>query len=165
HEGDIEGDAFIFGIHATHAFTNDHGDLITKNRIVRYTVGDGRREHMTMTILMLQTFSVERRSARSATQKESAATHVTRSPGEVAHALETEHRVIDVERNQRIAVITVRGRCGHPGRHGTGFVDALLENLSLFVLAVEHHLPTVVRPVLLSFRGIDTQLPEHALHT
>ena len=43
-------------------------------------------------------------------------------------------------------------------------IDALLENLALLVLAIEHELVGVLRRVQLAHRGIDADLPEHSLH-
>src|SRR5207244_1251086 len=43
-------------------------------------------------------------------------------------------------------------------------IYALLEDLALLVLAVEHHLVLVDRLVLLTLGGIDAELAEHAFH-
>jgi hypothetical protein len=53
-------------------------------------------------------------------------------PGEVAEALEAEHRVVDEERDHLHAVRAVGGRRGYPGSHGAGFGDAFLQDLAVF---------------------------------
>src|SRR4051794_25588913 len=51
-------------------------------------------------------------------------------PRKVADTLEAEHRVVDVERDQRDAVVCVRRRRRDPRRHRARLVDALLEDLA-----------------------------------
>ena len=67
-----------------------------------------------ITILVLQTFAVERSPACGAADKETACTHVTGRPGQVHDSLEPEHGVEDVERDQRGLVVGVAGRRGNP---------------------------------------------------
>ena len=119
---------------------------------------------MTVPVLMLQTLAVERGAAGSAPEQEAARAGITSRPGEVAGALEAEHGIENVERNHRNAMRAVRRGCGDPRRHGTGFTDALLQNLPVFVFLVEHQLIGVLGCVELPDRGPDAQLPEHALH-
>lgn len=89
---------------------------------------------------------------------------VAGGPGQVADALEAEHRIEDVERQHRLVVGAVGGTGGNPAGHGAGLVDAFLEDLALLVLAVEHHLVLVHRLVELADRGVDAELAEHAFH-
>src|SRR4029078_4728050 len=64
-----------------------------------------------------------------AADKDPARAAVARSPREVADPLEAEHRVEDVERDHRRAVVSVRGRGGAPGRERARVVEGLLEDL------------------------------------
>src|SRR5712691_1770227 len=89
---------------------------------------------------------------------------VGRGPGEIADALHAEHRVEDVERHRHFVGMAVRGRRRDPRGKGASLVDALLEDLALLVLAVEHHLVLVDRLVLLALGGKDAELAEHPLH-
>jgi hypothetical protein len=88
-------------------------------------------------VLVLQAFAVQRGAAGGAAEQEAARAHVAGGPDEVADALEAEHRVEDVERDH--------GRRGCVGgaaaiheRHRARLVDALLEDLAVLVLLVEH---------------------------
>ena len=114
---------------------------------------------------MLQALARERRAPGRAADQEAARLHVAASPDEVADALETEHRVIDIERHHRHVMIRVRRARRNPGTKRAGLVDALFENLALLVLAVIHQLARILRLVQLAFRRINTNLAEHALHT
>ena len=113
---------------------------------------------------MLQAFARQRGAPGRAADQEAARAHVARRPGQIADALEAEHRVIDIEGDHALAMIGIgRGR-RDPGRHGPGLVDALLQDLALLVLAVVHHLIGIDRLIELALRGIDPELTEHALH-
>ena len=63
---------------------------------------------------LLQPFTSERSAARSGANQETAGALVGRRPDQVAHALEPEHRVVDVERQHRHAVHAVRRGGHHP---------------------------------------------------
>ncbi|MCY1339441.1 hypothetical protein D9M69_253240 [compost metagenome] len=119
---------------------------------------------MAVPVLVLQALAVQRGAPGSAADQEAAGPAVAGRPGEVADALQAEHRVEDVERQHRLVVVAVGGAGGDEGGHGAGFVDAFLEDLALLVLAVEHHLVLVDGLVELADRGIDAELAEHALH-
>ena len=59
---------------------------------------------MAVAVLVLQAFAVERGAPGGAAEQEAARAHVARRPGEIADALEAEHRIEDVERDHRHAV-------------------------------------------------------------
>ncbi len=54
---------------------------------------------MAVTVLVLQSFSIERCSPSSTADQEPLGSHIHSRPDRVANSLETEHGVIDVERN------------------------------------------------------------------
>ena len=85
-------------VHPPDAFADDHDDLERERRIVRDAVRDRRREDVAVTVLVLQALAVQRRAARRAAQQEAPRAHVAGGPREIAHALQSEHRVVDVER-------------------------------------------------------------------
>src|SRR3546814_10508715 len=83
-------------------------------------------------------------------------------PGGVADALEAEHRVVDVERQQLQVVGAVAGGAGEPAGECAGLGDAFLQHLARRVLAVVHQLVSVDRLVLLPVRGVDADLAERS---
>ena len=113
---------------------------------------------------MLQPLARERGAPGRASDQKSARAAVAGGPHEIADPLEAEHRVVDVERHHADAVIRIGGRGRDPGAQAPRLVDALLENLPLLVLAIEHELIGVLRRVELAHRGIDADLAEHAFH-
>src|SRR5262249_21584343 len=107
---------------------------------------------------------VERGRPGGAAVEEAPRAAVARRPREIADPLHAEHRVKDVEGNHRQVVRAVRGRRRDPRRHRARLVDALLQDLPGFVLAVEHELVGVLRFVELADLAEDAELAEHALH-
>ena len=69
--------------------------------------------------------------------QEAARAHVARRPGEIADALEAEHRIVDVERDHRHVRRRIGRRRRDPGGHGAGLVDAFLQHLAGLVLLVD----------------------------
>src|SRR5256885_5857220 len=47
----------LFRSHPTQAVLEDHCELIGKGRIIRNAIGDDRREHMAVSVLVLQPFT------------------------------------------------------------------------------------------------------------
>ncbi|VDM17782.1 unnamed protein product, partial [Wuchereria bancrofti] len=165
HHGDVVEDVLLLFGHLANAFADDHGELVAIGRVVGAAVGDGRCQHVAVTVFVLQAFTVEGGTAGGAADQETTGAAVASGPGQVADTLEAEHRVEDVERQHRLVVVGVRGTGGDEGAHGAGFVDAFLEDLTLLVLLVEHHLVFIDRLVQLADRGVDAELTEHAFHT
>jgi hypothetical protein len=64
---------------------------------------------MAVAVLVLQALAVQRGAPGGAADQEAARLHVAGGPGQVADALEAEHRVVDVERDHRPAVVGVGG--------------------------------------------------------
>ncbi|KAG1582939.1 hypothetical protein G6F46_015173 [Rhizopus delemar] len=62
---------------------------------------------MAEAIFVLQAFTVQRGAAGGATQQEAAGTHVGGLPGDVAHALEAEHRLVPAAVQDEIAPASV----------------------------------------------------------
>src|SRR5262249_6402524 len=109
---------------------------------------------------MLQAFAVERRASGGRAAEEAASARVGEVPYEIAYALESEHRIEDVERNHLDPVIRV-GCSGRGERtHRAGFGDAFFEDLAVLrLLVVEEHVG-VVRLVELPLAGVDAHLAE-----
>src|SRR5260221_425244 len=164
HEGDVVENVLLVFHHAAQTVLHDHRDLVGKGGIVGNAVGNHRRHDEAMAILVLQALAVQRGAPRGAAHEEAARAQVPRGPHQVANALHAEHRIEDEERDHRHVVVGVRRRRRHPGAHGTGLVDAFLEDLAVLVLLVEHQLVAVFRLVELAHLRVDAELAEQTLH-
>ena len=143
---------------------DDHREFVGVGRVVGDAIGDGRGENVAVAVLVLQALAVEGRAARRAADQEAARAHVARRPGEVADALEAEHRIVDVERDHRHVGRRVGRARGDERGHRARLVDALLEDLALRVFAVVHQLIGVLRPIELADLAENADLPEKPLH-
>ena len=150
HQRDVVVDVLLLLVHAAEAVADDDHDLVGERRVVRDAIGDRRREHVAVAVLVLQPLAVERGAPRGPAQQEAAGAHVARRPREIADPLQAEHRVVDVERDHRHVVGGIRRRRRDPGAHRAGFVDPLLQHLARLVLAVIHELVGVLRLVELA---------------
>ena len=113
---------------------------------------------------MLQPLASQSCSTGRAADQEPPGLQVSAGPDEITDALETEHRVVDIERNRWHVMVAVRGAGSQPGTKRPGLVDSFLKNLAFLVFAVIHQLVGILRRVQLPFRRIDSNLAEHALH-
>ena len=165
HQGDVVEHVFVVGIHTAQTVLYDNGYFILEGRIVRNTVRDQISLNVAVAVFVLQTLTVQRRTAGSTTQQEAACVHIAGSPCQIANALETEHRVVDVERNHGKVVVCVAGRSSNPVSHGTWFVNTFLQDLTVNRLFIEHQLVFILRSILLAFRVPNTVLTEHTFHT
>ena len=136
-----------------------------KAGVVAHTVGNGAGQHMAVTVFVLQALAIESGAARSAPQQEAARLHIARRPSQVANALQTEHGVINIEGHHDAVAGAVRGGRRNPAAHTASFVDALLQNLTGFVLFVVHDLVFIHRGVQLPLRVVNTHLTEQTFHT
>ena len=156
-------DVLLLGVHAPYSFADDNGQFKGEGRVVahqvRYRVGND----LGVTVLVLQTFAVERRATGRAAEEESPAHHVTAGPDHVAHPLETENRVEDIKRNGGYAMNRVRRAGRHEGGHGPGFADPLLQDLAVGFLAIRQQAVAIHRGVLLAFGRVDAGMLEQAL--
>ncbi|MNY28776.1 hypothetical protein D3C86_1627760 [compost metagenome] len=118
---------------------DNHRKLTGEGRVIGAAVGNGGRDHMAAAILVLQPFSAQRRAPGGGAEQKATGALVGRSPNQIADTLETEHRVVDVERQHRFAVRAVRRRGSDPGRQCTGFGDALLQQLTVTGFTVIEH--------------------------
>ena len=117
-----------------------------------------------MAVLVLQAFAAQRRAARGGAEQEAAAALVGGGPDQVAHALEAEHRVVDVEGQHRQPVRAVAGGRGRPAGQRAGFGDALLQDLAVDAFAVAHQAGRVLGLVGLALWCVDAHLAEQAGH-
>ncbi len=113
---------------------------------------------------MLQALTAQRGAAGSGAQQEAARALVGGGPDRVAHALEAEHRVIDIEGQHGDAVHAVAGGRRRPAGDGAGLADALFQDLAVQRLAVGQHRADVLRLIALAHAGIDADLLEQVGH-
>ena len=164
HDGDVVEHILLLLHHAVQAVLDDHRHFVRVGRVVRDAGRDGRRDDVAVTVLVLQALAVQRRAAGRTGHQEAAGADVAGQPGQVAHALQAEHRVVRVERDHHAVVRRVRCRRGDPRAHAARFVDAFLQDLARLVFAVVHHLVLVDRLVQLAFLAEDADLAEQAFH-
>ena len=106
---------------------------------------------MTVSIGVLQSFAIECRAPGRRAEKKTASLHITRRPSEVSYTLESEHRIKDVERNQRKTIRAV-GSCGrYPSGKRTRFVDAFFKHLTILGLSIRCEFTRINRFVQLAF--------------
>jgi hypothetical protein len=109
-------------------------------------------------------FAAQRGAARGGAQQKAARALVRGGPDGVAHALEAEHRVVDVERQHGQAMHAVAGGRGRPAGDGAGFADAFFQDLPIQRLAVGQHRADVLGRVALADAAVDAHLLEQVGH-
>ncbi len=154
-----------FTVHALQAVMHDDCHFVRVRRVIRDTVRDSQRLNVAVTIFVLQTFTVQRRTTGSTTDQEAASLLVASLPAQVTDTLETEHGVVDVERDHRQVVGAVRSRSSQPGCACAQLVNTFLQDLTFLVFFVVCNLLAVLRGVLLTVRAVDTDLTEQTFHT
>ena len=165
HQRQIEKLIHLLRQHALHTVLKQRNDFIRERRIVRAAVWNQAGLHQAMTIFVLQTFTVQRRATCRCTEQESTRTHVRRLPCTVTNALETEHRIVDVERHHLQVVRRVRRCRRHPRCERTCFRNAFFKHLTCSIFAVVHQLIAINWLILLAQWRVDTDLTEQAFHT
>ncbi|CAB4918616.1 unannotated protein [freshwater metagenome] len=118
-----------------------------------------------MTVGVLETLTGQSGATCRGTEHEPAGHLVCCSPETVAGALETEHRVEDVQRDHDLAVRRVRGTDRGERRRGACLVDALVQDLTDRALLVGEHQFRVDRGVQLAVAVVDLQRREPRVHT
>ena len=108
-------------VHASQAVVDNHRHFVGERRIVGDAVGDDRRKHVAVAILVLQAFSREGPAGGPAHQE--ADLVVPGRPGKIAKPLETEHGVVDEEGDHADPMIAVGRTSSYPGAQRTRFGD------------------------------------------
>src|SRR6267143_1199198 len=165
HHGQVVVDVLLRRHHPAQPVLDDHRQLVLEGGIVADAVRDGAGDDVAVAVLVLQAFAVQRRPARGPADQEPARAHVPSGPGEVADALEAEHRIEEVDGDHLRAIGAVRGPGGDPRAERSGLVDPLLQDLPVLGLLVEHQLVGILGPVELADVRVDAVLAEHALHS
>ncbi len=127
-EDDVLG---LLAVHALQTGADYVRDLVAVGRVVADDGRVGGREHRRVAVHVLGAFARQRRAASGRTDEEAARELIGSGPDAVAGALESEHRVEDVDRDHRLTVRRVRRAGGGEGRDGAGLVDAGVDDLAL----------------------------------
>ena len=117
-----------------------------------------------MPVGVLESLAGQRRTARRRADDEPAGHLIGRRPEAVAGALETEHRIEDVQRDHRLVVRCIRRADSSERRRRSGLVDALVQDLTFWALPVGEHQVGVDRGVELAERVVDLQCREPGVH-
>ena len=113
---------------------------------------------------MLQPLAGECRTTGGGTNQETAAARIAHLPDLIAHALEAEHGVEDIERDRWHGVRGIR-RCSRLERsHGASLGDPLFEELPTLRLAIAQQQLRVDRLIALTERRIDAALLKEWIH-
>ena len=150
--------------HGLHAMVDDDRDLVGQGRVIGPAIRDRGSHQMAVAVLVLQTLAAQRGPAGRCPQQKPAGPLVGGRPDQIAHALEAEHRVVDVKRQHGHAMHRVTGRSGHPAAQRACLADAFFQNLAVQRLAVAQDGTDVFRLVLLPRTGIDAELLEQVGH-
>ena len=105
-----------------------------------------------MTIFMLQALTIKSGAARGSAKNKAPRHLIHCGPERVAGALETEHRIEDVERNHRLVLRGVGASHGRKRRNRPCLVYAFMQDLTGSRLLIGEHQLAVNRDVLLSVR-------------
>ena len=164
HQRDVIEHVLLLDHHLADARIDDDGHLSGERRVVGLAIGDGRGDQVTGAVLVLQAFASERGAPRGRAKQEAARALVGGRPDLVAHTLEAEHRVVDVERQHCQAMHAVAGGCGRPACNGAGLADAFFQDLAVGGLAIAQDGVDVFGRIVLAHAGIDAHLLEQVGH-
>ncbi len=163
-ERDVVEDVLALDVHPLDPLADDRRQLVGVGRVVGTDVGDGGGQDVRVAVRVLKPLAGERRPTRRRAHHEAAAARVGERPDLVAGSLEPEHRVVDVERDHRMAVRCVGGRRGLEARHRARLGDPLLEDLAVDRLAIRQEELGVDWHVVLAECCVDPDLLEQRVH-
>ena len=164
-DGHVEIHVFrVLTEHPAQAALDDVGDLVGEGRVVGHYRRVGRGQQQGVAVGVLQPLAGQGGPAGGCAQHESAGHLVGRGPEAVAGALESEHRVKDVDRNHRFVVRRIRRPDRGEGCGRAGLVDALVQDLALLALGVGEHQLGVHRGVELAVAVVDLQARKPRVH-
>ncbi len=150
--------------HLAHTVIEDDRELAGKGRIVGATVRDGGGDQVAGAVLVLQPLATQGGTPCGRAQQETSRPLVGSGPDQVTDTLETEHRVVDVERQHAQAVDRIAGGRRHPGADGAGLADPFFEYLAVGSFAIAENRTDVLRLVALPDAGVDADLSEQVGH-
>ena len=152
-------------IHPLDTRANDVADFVTVGRVVADHRGVGLSNHRRVTVCVLQAFTCQSGSTSSSTDHETSRHLVGSRPNRVGGALESEHRIEHIDRNQWLTLCCIRGsNCGER-RDRSCFVDTGVQNLTSGRLFIGEQEVTVYRKVVLTVRVVDFRGREECVHS
>ncbi len=160
----VEDVLTVLAVHPAQTVLDDVRDLEPVRRVVRHTGRVGRGEQLRVAVRVLEALARQRRPAGGRTQHEAACQLVGHLPELVTRALEAEHRVEDVHRDQRLAVRGVRRTRGDQRGRAARLGDAVVQHLPGRRLLVREQQIAVHRLVLLPERVVDLRAREERVH-
>ncbi len=116
-----------------------------------------------MSVVVLQPLPLQRRAPGGGPKEEPPGPDVARSPDQVPHPLEAEHRVEDEKWDHRRGHGCVSGPRGDEVGHRAGLGDPLLQDLTVPGLGVGEQQPGIHRRVQLARGRVDLELPEQGV--
>ena len=164
-DGDVEEDVLgTLAEHPCQSALDDVRQLVGERRIVSHHSGIRRRQQQRVTVRVLQALAGQCGAPGGGAQHESAGHLVGGSPEAVPGALETEHRVEDVDRDHRLVVSGVRGTHRGERRARSGLIDALVQDLAVLGFLVRQHELGVDGGIELAVAVVDLQRREPRVH-
>ncbi len=164
-DGEVVEDVLVgLAVHPAQPVLHDVRDLEPVRRVVRDTARVRRGEQLRVAVRVLEPLAGQRRAAGGRAQDETARELVGHLPELVAGALEPEHRVEDVHRDQRLAVRGVRRAGRDQRRRAPRLGDAVVQHLARRGLLVGEQQIAVDRLVLLAQRVVDLRTREERVH-
>ncbi len=154
----------VLAVHAAQAVPHDVRDLEAERRVVGDAGRVRRGEQLRVAVRVLRALAGQRGAAGGRAQHEAARELVTHLPELVAGALEPEHRVEDVDRDERLAVRRVRRARGDQGGRAARLRDAVVQHLPGGRLLVGQEQVAVHRLVGLPQRVVDLRRGEQRVH-
>ena len=164
HQGDVVKNILLLDQHLTHALVDDDREFARKGWVPGLAIGDGGGHHMAGAVLVLQTLPAQGGAPRGGPQQKTPGALVGGGPNLVTHALKTKHRVINIEGQHGQTMHAVAGGRCRPTGQGTGFGDALFQNLTVHRFAVTEHRANVLGRIFLAHAGINAHLLEQIGH-
>ena len=164
-DGDVEVHVLrVLTEHPAQTALDDVGDLEGECRIVGHHRRVGRRQQQGVAVGVLESLAGQCGAPGGRTQHEAAGHLVGRGPEAVAGALESEHRIEDVDRDHWFVVRRIRRPDGGERCGRARLVDALVQDLALLALGVGEHQLGVHRCVELAVAVIDLQARKPRVH-
>ena len=151
-------------VHALKAVLNDCCEFVGKRRVVHLACGHGRREHKTVSVLMLKTFTKQRCASCGRADDETFGLGVGSGPHQIAYPLESEHRIQGEERNHWNAACCITRSGSSEARQRSGFGDSFFKELPTFGFHIGDQQLVVDRFIELTLRGVNAKFAEQNLH-
>ena len=129
----------IWAKHSAQAVFENVPNLVAESRVISDHPRIGACEEQRVTIFMLQALTIKGGAARCSAKNKAPRHLIHCGPERVAGALETEHRIKNVERNHRLVLCRVGAPDGGKGRNRPGLVYPFMQDLTGGRLLIGEH--------------------------